>query len=86
MDGRGSDGRATQVAPERRPLCPGGPRVIVTHLHIVMLKQQGKQPEEEKIRIAKFGRFHQNLKERAERKTLSNSRLLNRACNKSEHT
>jgi hypothetical protein len=36
----------------------------------------GKQPEEEKIRIAKFGRFHQNLKERAERKTLSNSRLL----------
>ncbi len=42
MDGRRSDSRPTQVAPERRPLGPGGPRILLTHLHIVMLKQQGE--------------------------------------------
>ena len=42
VDGRRSDGRTTQVAPERRPLGPGGPSIILTHLHIVMLKQQGE--------------------------------------------
>ena len=42
MDGRRSDGRTAQVATEGRPLGPGGPRIILTHLHIVMLKQQGE--------------------------------------------
>ncbi len=42
MDGRRSDGRTTQVATEGRPLGPGVPRILLTHLHIVMLKQQGE--------------------------------------------
>ena len=42
VDGRRSDGRSTQVATEGRPLGPGGPRILLTHLHIVMLKQQGE--------------------------------------------
>ncbi len=41
VDGRGSNGRTAQVAPEGCPLGPGGPRLLLTHLHIVVLKQQG---------------------------------------------
>ena len=41
VDGRRSDGRTMQIATEGRPLGPGGPRILLTHLHIVMLKQQG---------------------------------------------
>jgi len=48
VDGRRSDSRPTQVAPERRPLGPGGPRILLTHLHIVMLKQQGEYYKKKK--------------------------------------
>ena len=41
MDGKGSNSRTAQVAPEGCPLGPGGPRLLLTHLHIVILKQQG---------------------------------------------
>ncbi len=41
MDGRGSNSRTAQVAPEGCPLGPGGPRLLLTHLHIVILKKQG---------------------------------------------
>ena len=42
VDGRRSDGRTAQVATKGRPLGPGGPSILLTHLHIVMLKQQGE--------------------------------------------
>ena len=42
VDGRGSNRRTAQVAPEGCPLGPGGPRLLLTHLHIVILKQQGE--------------------------------------------
>ncbi len=45
MDGGGSNSRTAQVAPEGSPLGPGGPRLILTHLHIVILKQQGDHLE-----------------------------------------
>jgi hypothetical protein len=41
VDGGGSNSRTAQVAPEGCPLGPGGPRLLLTHLHIVILKQQG---------------------------------------------
>jgi hypothetical protein len=41
VDGRGSNSRTAQVAPEGCPLGPGGPRLLLTHLHIVILKKQG---------------------------------------------
>ena len=41
MDGRRSNSRTAQVAPEGRPLGPGGSRLLLTHLHIVILKQEG---------------------------------------------
>ena len=42
MDGRRSDGRTAQVATEGRPLGPGGPRILLTPLHIVILKKKGE--------------------------------------------
>jgi hypothetical protein len=41
VDGRRSEGRTTQVAPEGRPLRPGGSRLLLTHLHIIILKEKG---------------------------------------------
>jgi hypothetical protein len=41
MNGRGRNGRTAQVASERGPLSAGGPRLVLPHLHIVILKQQG---------------------------------------------
>ncbi len=40
MYGRRWNGRTAQVAAERGPLGPGGPRLVLTHLHIVILKQK----------------------------------------------
>jgi hypothetical protein len=42
VDGRGSNLRTAQIAPEGCLLGPGGPRLLLTHLHIVILKQQGE--------------------------------------------
>ena len=67
MDGRRSDSRPTQVAPERRPLGPGGPRILLTHLHIVMLKQQGEYLR----RVIKI-KIKKNLK----RKEIINTKAL----------
>ncbi len=41
MDRGGSNSRTAQVTPEGRPLGPGGPHLLLTPLHIVILKQQG---------------------------------------------
>ncbi len=67
MDGGRSDGRSTQVATEGRPLGPGGPRILLTHLHIVMLKQQGEYLR----RVIKI-KIKKNLK----RKEIINTKAL----------
>ncbi len=67
MDGRRGDGRSTQVATEGRPLGPGGPRILLTHLHIVMLKQQGEYLR----RVIKI-KIKKNLK----RKEIINTKAL----------
>jgi hypothetical protein len=41
VNGRRSNGRTTQVAPKGRPLSPSGPRLLLTHLHILILKEKG---------------------------------------------
>jgi hypothetical protein len=39
--GRGRNGRTAQVAAERGTLGTGGPRLVLPHLHVIILKEQG---------------------------------------------
>ena len=46
VDGRRWNGGTDRVAPERRPLSAGGPRLVLSYLHVIILNKVRNNEQE----------------------------------------